>query len=180
MRCGENDNLHTHFEHLGSLREQLASMGKLISDKDYTDILIASLPSSYKANISSISNSMELGSKPLTASAFKKLILDDFTQHKLRKLQPASTKDEAFVAEAPKSKKRCSNCNKCGHFKANCWAKGGGKEGQGPRRNKDKSSESAAIAEEEKVEAWMVIEDAEEDTEVEVAAAAGMPLVQPE
>jgi hypothetical protein len=34
--------------------------------------------------------------------------------------------------------------------------------------------------EEEKVEAWMVIEDAKEDTEVEVAAAAGTPLAQPE
>jgi hypothetical protein len=78
-RCGENDNLCTHFEHLGSLREQLTGMGKLISDKDYTDILIASLPSSYEANISSISNSVELGSKPLTASTFEKLILDDFT-----------------------------------------------------------------------------------------------------
>jgi hypothetical protein len=34
--------------------------------------------------------------------------------------------------------------------------------------------------EEEKVEAWMVIEDAEEDTEVEVTAAAETPLAQPE
>jgi hypothetical protein len=40
--------------------------------------------------------------------------------------------------------------------------------------------ESTAITEEEKVEAWMVIEDAEEDTEVEVAAAAGTPPAQPE
>ena len=134
-RCGEDDDLRTHFEHLGSLMEQLAGMGKLISDKDYTDILIASLPSSYEANISSISNSAKLGSKPLTADVLEKLILDDFTQRELRKSQPASTKDEAFVAEAPKSKKRCNNCNKRGHFKADCWAKGGGKEGQRPRRN---------------------------------------------
>jgi hypothetical protein len=44
-RCGEDNNLRTHFERLGGLREQLAGMGELISDEDYTDILIASLPS---------------------------------------------------------------------------------------------------------------------------------------
>ena len=27
----------------------------------------------------------------------------------------------------------CKNCKNAGHAKANCWAKGGGKEGQGPR-----------------------------------------------
>jgi hypothetical protein len=54
-------------------------MGKLISEEDYTDTLITSLPSSYEANISSISNSMKLGSKPLTADVFEELILDDFT-----------------------------------------------------------------------------------------------------
>jgi hypothetical protein len=27
----------------------------------------------------------------------------------------------------------CFNCHKKGHIKAECWAKGGGKEGQGPR-----------------------------------------------
>ena len=27
----------------------------------------------------------------------------------------------------------CKNCKNTGHTKANCWEKGGGKEGQGPR-----------------------------------------------
>ena len=27
----------------------------------------------------------------------------------------------------------CNNCGKQGHKKADCWAKGGGKEGQGPK-----------------------------------------------
>jgi hypothetical protein len=67
MRCGENNNLHTHFEHLGSLKEQLASMGKVISDENYADIILTSLPSSYDSNITSISNSTKLSSKPLTA-----------------------------------------------------------------------------------------------------------------
>jgi hypothetical protein len=30
---------------------------------------------------------------------------------------------------------KCHNCDKVGHKKNDCWAKGGGKEGQGPRRS---------------------------------------------
>ena len=28
---------------------------------------------------------------------------------------------------------KCENCKNAGHTKADCWVKGGGKEGQGPR-----------------------------------------------
>ena len=42
------------------------------------------------------------------------------------------------------------NCKGSGHNKANCWAKGGGKEGQGPRsqrgKREKKKPETAAIA----------------------------------
>jgi hypothetical protein len=59
---------------------------------------------------------------------------------------------------------KCYNCHKKGHYKADCWAEGGGKEGQGPKmkeRAKGKAKEmTAAVAAkekvEEKVEAWMV------------------------
>ena len=32
----------------------------------------------------------------------------------------------------------CFNCHKKGHKKSDCWAKGGGKEGQGPRSKERK------------------------------------------
>ncbi|KIO21111.1 hypothetical protein M407DRAFT_29272 [Tulasnella calospora MUT 4182] len=39
---------------------------------------------------------------------------------------------------APKDGKKkegtCHNCEKTGHFKAECWSKGGGKEGQNPQK----------------------------------------------
>ena len=48
-KCGEKENIHTHFEQLTNMHEQLAAMGKIIDDDDFTDILLASLPSSYES-----------------------------------------------------------------------------------------------------------------------------------
>ncbi|KAI0070522.1 hypothetical protein K474DRAFT_1680097, partial [Panus rudis PR-1116 ss-1] len=77
-------------------------------------------------------------------------------------------KDAAFTAnDKGKGKGRrnveCFNCKKRGHYKSDCWAPGGGKEGQGPSKGKgkgkEKEGEKAAVAKEEKSEdaAWMAI-----------------------
>ena len=45
-----------------------------------------------------------------------------------------------------KSDKECGNCKRKGHVDQDCYAKGGGKEGQAPWQNKGKQKETAAIA----------------------------------
>ena len=40
----------------------------------------------------------------------------------------------------------CHNCKRKGHKKADCWAKGGRKEGQGPRQKKGKKTKAATVA----------------------------------
>jgi hypothetical protein len=62
-------------------------------------------------------------------------------------------------------RKMSNNCHKKGHYKADCLAEGGGKEGQGPKmkgrtKGKAKKTTAAVAAKEkvkEKVEAWMVL-----------------------
>jgi len=44
------------------------------------------------------------------------------------------------------SKEKCENCGGSGHTKPNCWSKGGGKEGQGPRQRKAKKTKTAMVA----------------------------------
>ncbi len=63
-----------------------------------------------------------------------------------------------------RSRVKCHNCDKIGHFKADCWAPGGGKEGKGPRgkgkeKEKEKEKDTAASARSKDTAdaAWMAL-----------------------
>lgn len=49
----------------------------------------------------------------------------------------------AMNASKQRFKGRCSNCNKKGHKKADCWLPGGDKEGQGPKQQASKQAGTA-------------------------------------
>src|ERR1700726_3725738 len=56
-----------------------------------------------------------------------------------------NTTNEALLAGEKQKKKKllkCFNCNKCRHKKADCWAKGGRKEGQGLKMKGGKQPDS--------------------------------------
>ena len=163
-RCEEGGNVRSHFEELADLREQLAGIGRKVDDEDYTDTLLASLPASYDGACTAISASAKLGSTKLTSDILQQLILDEYERRNVS--SNGQKKDEAFNAtEAKRRKKRdieCFNCKKRGHIKAECWAKGGGKEGQGPKRS-GAAREKAAAVEEIEPEAWAAIEEVQND-----------------
>src|ERR1700761_3882564 len=106
---------------------------------------------------------------PLTSSMVISLLLDEHDRRVLKK--PKEGQEEALGANAGKGKKskkdvECFNCKKKGHMKSDCWAKGGGKEGQGPKK---KAQESAATADKQQqpdIEAWAAVEEVlEEDSQ---------------
>src|SRR5712672_1931219 len=144
-KCGEDDNVRTHYELLADLREQLAAMGKTITDREYAGTLMGSLPPSYESVLSTISSSCFINQQALTSAMVLKLVLESFDCRQAANASKAE--DEAFTTEAQKAKAKnakpqmeCFNCKKCGHIKANCWAKGGGKEGQGPKRRESRDA----------------------------------------
>jgi gag-polypeptide of LTR copia-type len=65
-KCGEKDNVRTHFQELTDLRDQLAAVGKFVDDNDFTATLLASLPPSYVHVCTSINSSARLGAINLT------------------------------------------------------------------------------------------------------------------
>ncbi len=169
-KCREDDDVHTHFELLADFRKQLAAMGQSISDEQYTDTLMGSLPPSYDANVNIITTSADMSATTITPATVIRIITDEYDKRLLRKTKPKSSQVEAFTAEAQKNKRKkrdleCFNCHKKGHIKTECWAKGGGKEGQGPKKKAGVRDGAAVAAKQEQdVKSWAIIEEAEEST----------------
>jgi len=167
MRCGESDDVRVHLEKLADLRERLSSFGRTINDAEYTSVIIGSLPPSYDAAVDSLANSYEASDKDLTSTAITRMAINEQEKRQLRKGKSQDA-DEAFTAEERKNKRKnieCYNCHKKGHYKSQCWAKGGGDEGNWPKNpkqdgdEKDKSKRDSANAADE---SWAAIMDADD------------------
>jgi transposase InsO family protein len=182
-RCAEEESVCEHFEKLATMREQLAAMGKSVPDTEFASILMGSLPPSYASTLSGIAAAAEISNTTPTVSSVRKLAVDEYDR---RTLNNGKAQDEAFAVDAKKKGKKrdieCFNCHKRGHMKSDCWARGGGKEGQAPKRRGGSKNDSAAGAEQssgkssgksEDVEAWAAIVDVEEDE----GAISGVPAM---
>ncbi|PSR87021.1 hypothetical protein PHLCEN_2v5279 [Hermanssonia centrifuga] len=165
VRCGEKDDLQTHFLKLRTMRENLAAMGHPPADDDFYAIILGSLPPSFEPYISAVTATSAVLGTTLSAEDLMLTLTEEYERRLLRSKNTPSRKedtgDAAFTA-AEKGKGRskrnieCFNCKKKGHVKAECWAPGGGKEGQGPRKGKSKDTAAAAKEEETSADfAWM-------------------------
>lgn len=170
VKCGDGQDVRAHFDKLADMRERLASYGVDLEDHEYASILVGSLPSTYDPTLSSILASAKLSKTPLDPDVVTSLITDDFDRRELAKKKGKGRNDDAAYyagsgkggGKGGKGDKVCHNCQKKGHFKADCWAKGGGKEGQGPKGKKgggSKKEEVNAAEAEEEDGVWAIMDD---------------------
>src|SRR5713226_5548233 len=142
-RCGEDNDVRAHFSKLVNLRDKLAALDRTVGNDEYVMVLIGSLPSCYDSPIDALTSSCDINNKDITPDAVIRSATREYEKRVLRKEN--KSQEEAFSAEAKKKAKNkdieCYNCKKKGHIKAECWAKGGDKEGQGPKRSKDRSAD---------------------------------------
>ena len=75
-RCTEKGD--AHFDKLRSLHEQLATLRQSIGDKDFTAIILGSLPTSYDPNIGAMASSALVSQKDLEPDHIIKGILDEY------------------------------------------------------------------------------------------------------
>jgi hypothetical protein len=172
--CREGADLRAHFDELKKVREDLASAGHKLDEDDFVTTLMSSLPVSYNGFLGTIAGMLRVSdSTKLTSTKLIQLVLEE---HKRRtvltsKQSADKTKDHALLASDKKDKKKieCFNCKKKGHKKADCWAKGGGKEGEGPSEGskpKKKATTSAKVAEvvdDDDNGVWMAYLEEEQD-----------------
>ena len=175
-RCSNTSNVRTHLEKLQRLRTELVRLGSDPGDDNFTAIVLGSLPKSWDPYISSLMAAATMVNKILSSSELIRYLNDEADRQGTN--PSTSKKDERDVAfttgdrsggrkSSPNANVECYNCHKKGHVKADCWSKGGGKEGQGPKKGrgkgrgkgKGKSGEGANAATEDGV--WMA--DAEDE-----------------
>src|SRR5436190_2928050 len=148
-RCDEQGDVRAHFETMRMLREDLASLGEAINDEDFATMLLGSLPKGYDTYLSALTATAGITGTILDSGMLIMSVTDEFDRRAIRTRQMKEKgKDAAFYAgeksrnggKGSKSNIECFNCYKKGHKKSECWAKGGGKEGQGPRSRKAKEA----------------------------------------
>ena len=130
--CKDNANIRTHFDTIRTMHE------------DFSAMLLGSLPPSYDSYLSAVTAALSVLETKLTPDALMLSIIDEFDGCTIKTHQSKDKgKEIVFHAESGSRKPwkggqgskmsvKCFNCHKKVHVKANCWAKGGGKEGQGP------------------------------------------------
>jgi hypothetical protein len=140
----EGFDMPEHIAKLRQLQEELHTMGNKVPDDDFVMILITSLPESWdnytSAYLGSSSNKPTIKSQELVA-----ILLEEYRRRKERTGDSAggislhakgNSKGGKWSGKSENSGKECYNCHKTGHLAKDCWAKGGKREGQGPKGRK--------------------------------------------
>src|SRR5258705_6175566 len=157
-RCEEEADVRNHCSELLRMREELAGMGAILEERDFYAIVLGSLPESYRPLLSSINAAARVTSKLLSPNELIDVVSEEYEHREItsRSTQKKSG-NTALSAEAGakngrtenRSEGTCFNCGKTGHYRADCWRPGGGKEGQGPspgQRRGANLQQSCAIA----------------------------------
>jgi len=143
LKLKEGGDARAHIDKIIASREELASIGRPVSNDDLFNIIYASLPHSYNPGLASLSSTMRLQNKTITPDDLIDIILEEYNRLTLqdgnKSKDKGSSEDAAFRADASRRGKRqkflgsCHNCGWPGHKNGDCWEDGGGKARQAPK-----------------------------------------------
>ena len=68
-RCGEGEDIRTHFDTMRTMREDLAAIGGSISNEAFTAMILRSLPTLYDAYLSAITATVSVTNTALNPEA---------------------------------------------------------------------------------------------------------------
>ncbi|KAF8579430.1 hypothetical protein K439DRAFT_1620551 [Ramaria rubella] len=127
---GGSETLPSHISELQKLREVCGGLGLSILDSEFASIITLSMPSP----------SWDLVVGLLGGALDPKVVISRLTTEWSWRQGLTSTGKESNIVfqMGGRTSFRCENCNKSGHTKSRCWAKGGDQEGQYPEWFKGK------------------------------------------
>ena len=65
IKCSEEDDLQEHLDKAQDLYARLNKLGAMISEEEFMDIILASLPPSYEAEMNTLTTLLEECDRPL-------------------------------------------------------------------------------------------------------------------
>jgi hypothetical protein len=128
-----------YFRELNQIRQIMAGIGEVVQGVDYGTIIMGLLPDSYRSIILSLEAAAGYASKIVTPQELITAVTVEYKHQLIRNPQTARKGRNGALTVGSNTHTRqhsttknitCYNCNKTSHFKLDCWAKGGGKEGQ--------------------------------------------------
>ena len=138
--------MEEHVQKLHGIQQELNVWGHYISNTEFMNTLLTSLPDSWLAFITAVNAS---GIGPSVDVLIVQVLDEDCTRKVGLAQQTALKAQQCHKPKKDNSgaiKGKCQNCGKKGHYVKDCWVKGGGQEGQAPKWFKPK--ETAKQAEE--------------------------------
>ena len=184
MMCTEDDDVRVHITDMVEIKEELAGMGAPINDVQFAANIRKSLPSSYRPLLTSMSTAARLAKTPFTSEMLIQAVLEEADHQMVAKNIEKAAENAAMIAATNKSSKgrnkqkksndglHCTNCDRDGHTESNCYAKGGGKEGQQPWKKKKDRAAAATTENDDDEDIALVIIPSVEDDDIENVALA--------
>lgn len=153
-RCPDDGDPRETIKALQRLHAKYASAGGVLDSAQFTAIILTAMPESFWPMLHSLVATNRVMNRKLTPTDIVNHITEAaqhnaiFNERKTGDAALFTKRSRPSHSHIDKSKSTCNNCGKKGHWKDDCWSKGGGKEGEKPkgsgRRKKKESANTAA------------------------------------
>jgi hypothetical protein len=149
LRMDEKEDLVSYLGKLEKIQRLCKKSKAPINDEELIVKVVHSLPKSFDSFCQGLRSNRNLLD---SYQVIKEQLLSEWQARGLIQISNVDEK-RAFNSErkSGKFKFKCFNCDKPGHKKADCWAKGGDKEGKGPKSSKEAAKAEKREEKEEKV-----------------------------